>query len=446
MKLLPARCPRLTWYLLLAAVPLACRNERVENGARKDLILKVAAEPPQRKTLDITTTQPGRIVAEREAPLHARIPGYVEEVLVDIGDTVKKDQVLVRLSVPELHQELAQAKAEKRQRAAEVKLAAARVVVAEEAVKAAQAHVEEAGAAISKAEGDRARWISEHARIKQLVAGGSLSTKVVEETLQQLRAAEAAREQTAAKVQTAKAELARNQALVTQAAADQEAARAKEEVAQAGVDRLQALVGFAEIRAPFPGRIVRRQTEKGHFVGPAQAGKPPLLVLQQADKVRLQIEIPEGEAPLVDIGDPVAFTIPALPSFRADGIQDPKGPKVSRISWGLADTSRTLRAEIDLANADGIFRPGMYASVTILLEKRRDVPVLPQAAIVTREGRPCCFLLRDGKATVQELKLGLRTENEVEIAAGLDGSEKVIRSSLSSLQPNQLVQMLEEKK
>ena len=106
---------------------------------------KVAAAKPLRKTLSLTTTQPGRIEAFETAPLHAKVAGYVEAVLVDIGDTVKKDQVLVRLSIPELQDDVMQ-------KEALVTSAEARVKQAESATAAAKAAAETAAAKIAETE------------------------------------------------------------------------------------------------------------------------------------------------------------------------------------------------------------------------------------------------------------------------------------------------------
>src|SRR6476646_2110463 len=72
---------------------------------------RVTAGKPVRKTLKLITTQPGRIEAFEEAPLVPKLAGYVQDLLVDIGDTVKKDQLLIKLSIPEMLDEVKQMEA-----------------------------------------------------------------------------------------------------------------------------------------------------------------------------------------------------------------------------------------------------------------------------------------------------------------------------------------------
>src|SRR5437899_453865 len=72
---------------------------------------RVTAAKPKRKTLRVETTQPAWIEAFEQTPLYSKLAGYVEHVHVDIGDSIKKDQSLVTLSIPELADEVAQKKA-----------------------------------------------------------------------------------------------------------------------------------------------------------------------------------------------------------------------------------------------------------------------------------------------------------------------------------------------
>ena len=73
---------------------------------------RVSAGHAERKTLQLYTTQPGRIQAFEETPLHPKIAGYVEQVFVDIGDRVAKNQLLVKLAVPEMQDDVEQKVAE----------------------------------------------------------------------------------------------------------------------------------------------------------------------------------------------------------------------------------------------------------------------------------------------------------------------------------------------
>ena len=92
-----------------------CRRQATETASTAaqsaTAIDRVTAGKPVRKTLKLITSQPGRIEAFEEAPLFPKLAGYVQEVLVDIGDSVKKDQLLIKLSIPEMLDEVKQMEA-----------------------------------------------------------------------------------------------------------------------------------------------------------------------------------------------------------------------------------------------------------------------------------------------------------------------------------------------
>jgi multidrug efflux pump subunit AcrA (membrane-fusion protein) len=106
----------------LAVLVSGCRHKPPPPPPQAASVPEVTAAKPERRVLTLATTQPGRIEAFERTPLFAKVAGYVKEVKVDIGDPVAKDDVLVRIAVPELIDELhekealvAQAQAEVRQ-------------------------------------------------------------------------------------------------------------------------------------------------------------------------------------------------------------------------------------------------------------------------------------------------------------------------------------------
>ena len=162
------------------------------NGPALD---RVTAAPPVRKTLELFTTQPGKVEAIEETPLYPKFSGFVKRVNVDIGDSVKKDQVLITLSIPEMLDELKQKEWLVVQAKAEVNQAEAAVQSARAAAETAQARVAQAEAGIGRAAGEYDRRKSEYERMRQLAENDSVTRKLVDEALNQLRASEATREE-----------------------------------------------------------------------------------------------------------------------------------------------------------------------------------------------------------------------------------------------------------
>lgn len=401
---------------------------------------RVRAGQPERKTLTLHTSQPGRVEAFEETPLHPKLTGYVEEILVDIGDSVTKGQTLIQLWIPEMQDEQEQKEALVAQSEAEMQQAEATSRASDAKINTARARVRQAEAGIGRAEGDYQRWKSEYERIRELAAKGSVTPKLADETLNQFRSAEASRTEAAANVESANAELSETQANASKSQADLVAARARLRVAAANLKRTKTLLGYAEIKAPFDGVITRRGVDTGHYVHPDNGGTTqPLLVVARTDKVRIFVDVPEMEAPLVDEGDKSVIHIQSLRSQVIESV-------VTRTSWSLSDSNRSIRVEIDVPNEKGVLRPGMYATVTILLDERSDVLVLPITAIVQDGQNTCCCCVESGQIRLKPIVLGLRSGSEVEIVSGLSGTESVVLAQAGSLRPGQQVEIIEAKK
>src|SRR5262249_42383484 len=123
-------------------------------------------------------------------------------------------------------------------------------------------------------------------------------------------------------------------------------------------------------------------------------------------------EVPEAEAGWVGKGTPADIRIPVLPSYAFAG-------KVTRTSWSLDRTARTLLAEVDVPDADGKLRPGMYVDAMLTAE-RPNVWTLPASAILTQgdatQGyRSYCFLVEDGKVRRTRIEVGATGDKRVEV-------------------------------
>jgi RND family efflux transporter MFP subunit len=225
-------------------------------------------------------------------------------------------------------------------------------------------------------------------RINRLVASGLIDTQTRDETLHQFQAAEATRQEANAQVQSAEAAVARAIAERDKAAADIAAAQARKEVARAEERRLLALCSYCRLLAPYDGIITRRSVHPGDFVTPNQ--QQPLFTLSRIDPVRVVLQVPEADAGWIREGQMVQVTLPGDST-------SPRTTPVIRTAWSLQPPSRTLRVELDLPNADGQVRPGMYVSARIPVELPPHWSV-PSAAIARIQEEPVMYLAENGKA------------------------------------------------
>jgi RND family efflux transporter MFP subunit len=108
--------------------------------------------------------------------------------------------------------------------------------------------------------------------------------------------------------------------------------------------------------------------------------------------------------------------------------------------------NRSIRTEIDVPNEEGILRPGMYATITILLDERSEALALPITAIIQDGQNSYCFCVESGQVQRKPIVLGLRNGNEVEVISGLNGSESIVLAQADSLRQGQQVEVIETQK
>jgi HlyD family secretion protein len=419
-----------------------------ENGAAppaasqaQSAIEKVIAAKPARKSLQLFSTQPARLEAIESTPIHSKLAGYVSQVLVDIGDVVEKDKPLVKLSAPELAAEHQQKLALLDQAKAGEVQAQAAVRAAQAGLKTSEAKVSEAKAAIARTDADVTRWQSESARVEELAASGAVNKQLVDEAKQKLAAAQAARSEVQAAVASAEAAAAQAQAEVEKSQADVTAAAAQVKVAESAAEQANVMLQYLELKAPYAGVVTERKVDTGHFVQPAGSGAGPLFILNRTDIVRVFVAIPEIEVGQIDRIIDATIQVQAL---GGDAIE----AQVKRASWALDQGSRSLVAVIDLPNADGRLRPGMYATARLLLAERADVLTLPAAAVVRKEKDAFCFRVDGGKVVQTPIQLGIKVGDDWEIAGGLSGDETIALNKAATLKDGQPVDAAppEEKK
>lgn len=399
-------------------------------------IERVVVGKPQRKSLVLSTTQPARIEPFEQAPLTAKLAGFVKHVHVDIGDRVEAGQTLVTIDIPELADDLAQKEALVAQAEAEIQQAAAHETGMHAATSTALARIGEAKAAVARATADDNRWQREYARIRDLADRGSVTEKLADEMLHQAQAAKAASDQAQAALLVAETAAQQAEAEAAAAEADRHAATARLRVAQAELARARTMAGYAEIKAPFGGTITHRAVDAGHFVQPTGgATTKPLLVVAKCDKLRAIVDVPEQFADYVDVGDQGTLVV------QTSGVGSTTGD-ISRTSASLSLDSRSLRAEIDIANSEHHLRPGAYATCTLQLDRHDDVLVLPVAAVVYDGDATACRVVKEGVVESREIELGLRSGPEVEVIHGVDAGDDVVLLRAETLQSGQKVQVV----
>jgi RND family efflux transporter MFP subunit len=193
---------------------------------------------------------------------------------------------------------------------------------------------------------------------------------------------------------------------------------------------MDALIAYATIEAPFAGVVTARAIDPGDMVHQSSSPKgsgEPLLKVAKLDVIRVKTYVPEREAVWAEIGDAAAISFDALPGQPFTGT-------VARLSGAIDPATRTMLVEIDLPNADGRIRPGLYGQVRLTLEQRERALALPSAAVQFGDGGAFVFVAAAGDvARRMAVQTGLNVGGWVEILAGLGAEERVVLGAPAGL-------------
>jgi len=182
-------------------------------------------------------------------------------------------------------------------------------------------------------------------------------------------------------------------------------AEAKLAIAQAGMERTNACIDLAQIKAPFAGVITERRVDLGAF---AAAGGGTLLQITDVSTLRFQVPVIEVETSFLKPGIQVEAKVDALSGAVVKGT-------LSRLSGQLDTATRTMLIEADFKNDAGKLRPGMFATARLAVEQHDNATIIPVAGLVKEKANSFVFKHVDGKAVKTAIKPGFNDGVNVEV-------------------------------
>lgn len=306
---------------------------------------------------------PGEFLPFLSVSLHAKVPGYVERILVDRGSRVESGQLLAELSAPEM---------------------AAKIAEGESKVQAIESDRVQAEAQLAAAQStyDRLKKASE--------TPGAIAGNELIQAQKQVEAAQA---------------LARSR---------EQAKRA----AEAAVNAEKEMQSYLRITAPFDGVVTERLVHPGALVGPG--ADSVLLTIQQISQLRLVIAVPEEYVGGIKEGAKIAFQVPASPQRTYSGT-------LMRVSHALDKGTRTMAVELDVSNRDGSLAPGMYSSVKWPIRRPGQALFVPKTSVVTTTERTFVVRNASGRAEWVDVRRGAADGDLVEVLGDLKAGDFVVR-------------------
>lgn len=305
---------------------------------------------------------PGETAAWYTTTIYSRVSGYLANWKVDIGDRVKKGEVLATIDTPDLDSQLDAAKAE---------------------LKAAQAEVNVKEADANFAQSSYDRWRDSP---KGVVSD------------QEREAKKAAEESGVAQLKAAVAKVA---------------------VDQAKVDGLTTLTEFKNVTAPFDGVITDRRVDPGDLVTAGSAGSTtPLFVIQKSDRIRVFTNAPQGVASQLSVGSNVRIT-------TSDGTGRAYDGQITRMTGSLDPHARTMRVEVVLPNANYALAPGMYVRTELNVRQANSVQIPASAIVFRSKGPQVAVVDRGGVISFRDVSIVSDDGEYVDLGSGVKAGDAV---------------------
>ena len=386
----PRNLGRIGVIAILATVAIAAlgifqrrsHEAEVRQWTQEQAIPTVTAITPRAGVSTQHLLLPGTVQAWFEAPIYARVNGYLKKWTFDFGAHVNKGDVLAEIETPDLDAQLS---------ASEAKLNSARAVV----------RVREAEAQF--AQSTYQRWRD--------------SPKGVVSVQEQ--------ESKQADYNSAKARLSSANAEV---AAD-----------QGEVDRLRTMTNFKNITVPFDGIVTARETDVGALInagsGTGGGSGPELFRVADIHQMRIYVQVPQQLSAGIKAGLSAGLQLPQYPNktFKA---------AVATTSSAINTNARTLLVELHADNPDGELQPGAYAQVDFELPSDPNIVRIPTSALVFREhGMEVAAIGADDTIVLKPIKLGRNLGTEVEVVQGLNLSDRLVNSPPDSLETGDKVRV-----
>ncbi|HEY5909228.1 MAG TPA: efflux RND transporter periplasmic adaptor subunit [Verrucomicrobiae bacterium] len=213
-------------------------------------------------------------------------------------------------------------------------------------------------------------------------------------------------------------------------------AEAAAAAAKADVEKYQTMLAYTRISAPFDGVITKRYADPGALIqaGTASATQSlPLVAVSDNYRLRLDFPVSVGYVKDIQVGAPVEVRVQSLGGKRFSGT-------IARSTQTVDEATRSMMTEVEVPNPKLELVPGMYATVMLKVERRRNVLTIPTEAVSGSGGTSVYVINHRREIEERTVALGLETSTRYEVTAGLEEGDLVLVGSRAQVRPGQKVQ------
>jgi HlyD family secretion protein len=384
--------------------------------SKSDRPIPVQTTTVQRGSISQQTMATGDILAVARVEVFSKVEGRLQELRVEQGDPVQAGQVIAQIDDAEL-------KARAERAAAELD-----VLRAEWAQMQAGALPEEIAQAVDRVQQTEAELTNAERlmeRTRALVQRGLRSTQDLEDMTLRVTQASAAHNTAEKRLQLLRAG-ARTE--------DRQALQARLRATEAALRLAKTELQNAVITAPITGIVSHRYVDLGAYI----TDRTALVTIVDMDRVKIKVPISERDISSLRPGLGAYIRVDAYPQDVFEGT-------IQRISPTIDLTSRSAEVEITVDNPDYRLKPGMFAKVTLILEQKHDVIVIPRAAIRMDDKGPVVFVVQDGTALRHPVRIGLQNDTQAEILDALTPGVEIVLAGHHGLKNKAPVTVIQTK-
>ena len=421
-----------TLLILAALASVGCGSKTANTNANANnqpITVDVQTAQAVVKPIPTYFEATGNLAGDAQTDVAPAVAGKIVEVNFDVGSYVQKGSVLIRLDDRDarIKLEQAQAQAEQQRRAVGQAVAALRQAQVRLGVKDGEVFNIETFSQVKTTKANLELAEKELARAEKLYATGDVSKSSLDQRRSQ-------RDAILGQLDEARSNAAVAVKAISGAEAAVSSAKAAVTTAETQIDQAKKAITDTVVYAPISGYISDRVSDLGEYISPS-APNTKIATIVRTGTLRMKIDIPEAAIGKVAVGQGISLQTSSYPDRNFAGT-------IARVLPSVNVTARTLTVEAEVANTEGLLKPGQFATVRITQSKPENAVMVPASSVKAEGNTNKVYVVKDGAAREHIVQLGLLENDLIQIKSGIAEGDVIATTNINTLFDGVLVRQM----